>query len=62
MPLAQAPLPDNACRVRIGRGRHAAADTEEVIWIRPISIIYQTAAETFPTGVARVAIPWLSRH
>lgn len=53
-PGTQAPLPDIARRVGIGRGSDAAPDTPEVVSVRPIPFIDQAAAGTLPAGVARV--------
>jgi hypothetical protein len=44
-PGAQAPLPDIARRVGIGRGSETATDTQEVVPARPVSLIGQAAAE-----------------
>lgn len=53
-PGAQAPLPDIARRVVVGRGSKPAADTPEVISGRPVFLVDQAAARALPAGVAGI--------
>jgi hypothetical protein len=53
-PGTQAPLPDIACRVVVGRGSDTAADTPEVVSVRPVPLVDQAAAGALPAGVARI--------
>lgn len=51
---APAPLPDITCRVVVGGGSDAAADTLEVVSVQPIPYVDQTAGGAFPAGVTRI--------
>jgi len=53
-PGTQAPLPDIARRVRVGRGSDAATNTLEVVSVRSVPFVDKTAAGALPAGVARV--------